>query len=122
MALLAIAILTFGGNVFAQGGTTVQPAVKTANLCAMGLCSFTGPRTVEQVFKVIMTFLGLTITLVSVLGIIIGGLFYIFSFGNPSGAEKGKVMIIASLTGLTFVFLSYLIVTLVQSFIYGFGT
>ncbi len=96
----------------------------TASLCAMRLCEFFTPSRstgVTDFLKVIMRFLGLTIILVATLGIMIGGLFYIFSAGDEGQAERGKSIIIASVIGLTVVFLSYLIVTLLQTFLFSFG-
>ncbi len=96
----------------------------TASLCKMRLCEFFTPSRstgLTDFIKVIMRFLGLTIVLVATVGIIIGGLFYIFSAGDEGKAERGKSIIIASIIGLSVVFMSYLIVTLLQTFIYSFG-
>jgi hypothetical protein len=90
-----------------------------ANLCYMGLfCSF---RSFDQLIKAMMRFMGFSILMASVIGIMVGGLFYIFSAGDESQAQKGKSIIVASMIGLSVFFLSYAIVSLVQSVIYGVG-
>ncbi len=96
-----------------------------ANMGKMGLCTFIrcGGSTSEINFlRRIMSYLAITIVLVATIGIIIGGMFYIFDAGSESGADNGKSIIIASVIGLTMVFLSYLIITLLQAFVFSFNT
>lgn len=104
---------------FAGPAPAASTSPAAANLCYMGLfCSF---RSFDQLIKAMMRFMGFSILMASVIGIMVGGLFYIFSAGDESKAQKGKSIIIASVIGLCVFFLSYAIVSLVQSVLYGVG-
>ena len=106
----------------ARGANVAQ---NSANMSEMGLCNFFpcgGSTTMIRVIQGLMEFLALGIIFLSVLGIIIGGLYYIFSAGDEGGAERGKSIIVASVIGLAVVFLSYLIVKLMQALAWGLNT
>ena len=60
----------------------------------------------------------MTAVLAAVLGVMVGGFFILFSAGE-NGMESGKKILIASAIGLAVVMMSYLIVTLLQTFIYS---
>lgn len=55
----------------------------------------------------------------SIIFIIIGGLMYIFSAGNPDTAKKARTTIIYALVGLAVTVLAYLIVTVVLGLVTG---
>ena len=74
--------------------------------------------TVRTLLESIMSFLGMTAVLAAVLGVMVGGFFILFSAGE-NGMESGKKILIASAIGLAVVMMSYLIVTLLQTFIYS---
>lgn len=52
----------------------------------------------------------------AVIFIIIGGLYYITSSGNPERTEKGKKVIISTIIGIVVISLSLLIVSILADF------
>lgn len=68
-----------------------------------------------------VSFAILVIGSLSILGLIVGGLFLIIGSmkGNEEGINSGKDAVKYSLIGLAFVFLSYFIVSVVQTLLYS---
>lgn len=101
------------------GATAPSADYTTANLEKVGLLTFGGPKNIPQLGVMIMSFLGETIIFASVLGFMIGGGFLVFSAGDEGMMSRGKDIMIASVVGLVVTLLAYLLVTLVQSFLYA---
>jgi hypothetical protein len=59
-------------------------------------------------------------TIVCLLFIVIGGLLYIFSLGNPEMSTKAKNTILWAIGGLALVFLAWLIVNTIMAKIFGY--
>lgn len=71
--------------------------------------------TIETVVNILFYLAGA----LSIIFIIIGGLMYIFSAGNPDTAKKARTTIIYALVGLAVTVLAYLIVTVVLGLVGG---
>lgn len=94
--------------------------IETAKLDTM-IPNYAGPKTISSFSKTIMKFLGIMIILASTLGFAVGGAMLIFSAGSESLMERGRKLLVMSLVGLVVTLLAYLIVTLMQQFLYQFG-
>jgi len=92
----------------------------TVDLRSMGLLHFGGPQNLEGFILQVMRIIAILIILISTLGGMIGGIILITSGGSENRAETGKNVITASIIGLILVFTAYLVVTLLQSFLYSF--
>lgn len=75
----------------------------------------------EELLLKVITLLGTLIVLASVVGIVVGGAFLVFSGGDDGKVSRGKDIIVYSLIGLAVTLCSYLIVTLVQAVLYDVG-
>ena len=75
----------------------------------------------DVAFK-IMKFLNLTIASAAALATVIGGLMLITAAGNDSQIQNGKNTIKYSVLGLVITLSAYLIVTLLQTALYNYGT
>jgi hypothetical protein len=69
----------------------------------------------------LMAFLARAVIFIGTIGVMIGGLMYIFSGSDDGLATKGKEAIVGSLIGISFVLLSWAIVTTLQMFLYSVG-
>jgi len=94
--------------------------IETAKLDTL-IPNYAGPKTISSFSKTIMKFLGIMIILASTLGFAVGGAMLIFSAGSESLMERGRKLLVMSLVGLVVTLLAYLIVTLMQQFLYQFG-
>lgn len=129
-SLFVLAMLCFGFFSFAPAfiAETPYPAAyanaegdyNKAELTKI-LPDYMGVRSLKDLGLKIMDFLGRTIIMVSVLGIMIGGGFWVFSNGDEGMVSKGKDMLLASIVGLSVTMLAYAIIMLVQSVLYNIG-
>jgi hypothetical protein len=83
---------------------------------------YIGVRSLGDLGLKVMDYMGRIIILASVLGIMIGGGFWVLSNGDEGMVSQGKNVMFASVIGLTVTMLSYAIVMLVQSLLYSVGS
>lgn len=83
---------------------------------AVGSFSFLGKPVVEivnDIIKLILTFVGR----ISLLVLILGGVFYVISGSNPESQEKAKKTIVFALLGVMLVLASYAILIIIDKIV-----
>jgi hypothetical protein len=87
----------------------------------MGITYFGGQMNIRNFGIMVMSFMGKVVLFCSVSGFIVGGILWVFSADDEGKISRGKDIMFASVLGMSFVLLSYLIVTLLQTVIYSVG-
>ena len=111
IVLVLAAMLLSGKSALAEGAYLGDGG--------FGIVPDGAPTSLEDLMMMIMNFLGVSIVFVSVIGFMVGGAFLIFSAGSENTAEKGKSILLASVIGISVTLLAYIIVKLVQTFLYS---
>jgi hypothetical protein len=96
-------------NRLLSGSGTVLPSVSSCNLSAQELKNGNLMGTTQIIINVILGVLGL----IAVVVIIIGGVMFVTSSGDPGKVKKGKDTILYGIIGLVIALLAYAIVNFV---------
>lgn len=123
LALSLVVISSFGLSIFATTGADAINVYK--NDCTGGdtsLCGATGTAKVNNTFKTITTVMLTILGAVSVIMIMIGGIMYTISNGDPGKTKKAKDTVLYSVIGLVVALLAYGVVQFVVGRIAGGAT
>lgn len=77
----------------------------------------TGARTIKQIVEKTLTTLLSIVGIIAIIGIVVGGFFYLTAYGNDDQVKKGKSIIKSSIIGITIALAALVIVRLVAGLI-----
>lgn len=118
--LLVITFLPFGTHAQAPTADCTNPISLGRSLtCAQQLIAQPGGLStsvsVSSLLQTIINWLLSLVAVLALLALIVGGVMYILSFGSEDAAKRAKRIIMYAIIGLLVVFLSFAILSTVQS-------
>ncbi|MBI2442550.1 MAG: hypothetical protein HYV40_01420 [Candidatus Levybacteria bacterium] len=120
LSKLAATLLIFASSpalAFAQEGESIDPCISNPDLST---CQASGIKIGEALGTVIQFIF--VIAVILALGFLVyGGIRWITSGGDKSGVETARNTIIAAIVGLIIVFLAYVVLNLILTFLTGSG-
>ena len=121
MAVLAAAVspLLNTGAVLAAGGTCPPGSLKDTYINSPSECNVSGSNTFATDLQNIINWIVGVAGLVAVVVVIIGGITYMTSNGDPGKVKKGKDTILYGVIGLLICALAFAIVNFVISGLWG---